>query len=231
MHAEDRVIHFSTELMHPPAQHAKASLQRLYFELSKTRASFDGSDFTTPGQGTFFSRRGERSQSLGLFLPDRMAFIEEWADLPMQDFLAKVREALPVALDVLAVPAVHLQVVTLRSTLVPSHYRDARVFLVDRVCNQEGRLGPYLKRPIGIGGFRLVLPETPQSRGTIHLAIESFRHDPREVLVEVKALYNDPLKSADKVGAVLQNIQATRAFIVECVQPFLEQYDVPQEAP
>ncbi len=91
MQAEDRIIHVSTELLHPPAPKNPAALRKLYYELSETRAAYDSTDFSAPGQVRFHSRRGKQTQSIALFMPDRIVLIEEWADIALIDFLEKVR--------------------------------------------------------------------------------------------------------------------------------------------
>jgi hypothetical protein len=231
MHAEDRLIHFSTEMLHPPVQHPKAQLQKLYFELAQAKAGYDNIDLTLPGQPKFFARRGLRSQSVAVFLPDRIALIEEWTDIPLSEFLVKVREVLRAAFDVLGITTFPLQVVTLRSTFALTHFQDARVFLLDHVCNQAGRFRPFFERPIGIGGLRLVLPQVPGHADELHVAMESFRHDPKEILVEVKGIYPGAPLSRETAAAATERIEAVRAVITDSVFPFLDQYDHPDGNP
>jgi hypothetical protein len=91
--SEDRIIHFSVELIHAPVQSKVQDLQKLYFELSQTRlGAYDSTDFTNPLQARFYSRRGKKTQSFALFLPDRIVLVEEWADVPLSDFQERVRE-------------------------------------------------------------------------------------------------------------------------------------------
>ncbi len=229
MHLEDRLIHFSTELIHPPRPHPKPLLQKLYFELSQTRAGYDNTDFTLPGQGRFTSRRGRNTHSFALFLPDRIALVEEWADMPLSDFLQKIREVLSRAFDILGLDAFSVQVATLRSTFSLTHFNDARVFLLERVCGQAGRIAPHMPRPIGVAGLRFVFPQTPDHPGEYHVAMESFRHNPAEILVEVKAVYPDAAIGSDDLDRACSNISDARAFISRHVFPFLNQYDLPAE--
>ena len=230
MQAEDRIIHFSAELIHKATPLKKEALQRLYYDLSQTRAAYDSTDFTVPIQPRFFSRRGPKAQSLCLFLPDRVLLVEEWADIPLGGFLDKLRE---VALRSLAAREVDRYVAhtaTIRSTFALMHYEDARVFLLDHLCRQEGRIGPYLQRPIAVGGLRLVLPETNDHPGLLHVLIESFRHSRNEVFVEVKGIYGKTPLPAERVNEMLDNVRRIRDFISSNVYSFLNQYDQPAEA-
>lgn len=230
MQAEDRIIHFSAELIHRPTPIKKEALQKLYFELSQTRAAYDSTDFTVPIQPRFFSRRGGKAQSMCLFLPDRVLLVEEWADIPLSSFLEKVRE---VALRSLAAREVDKYVAhtgTIRSTFALTNFDDARVFLLDHLCAQEGRIGPFFQRPIAVGGLRFVLPETDEHPGMYHVLIESFRHSRNEVFVEVKGVFGRTPAGAEKVTLILDNIRSAREFISARVYPYLNQHDQPKEA-
>lgn len=230
MHAEDRLIHFSTELIHPPVQHKAAALRQLYYELSKTRAGYDSSDFSVPPQYKFYSRRGAKTQSISLFLPDRVVLIEEWADIALSDFLEKVREVGSRVLSQLGVPFFAAQTATLRSTFALTHFEDARVFLLDHACGQEGRISPHFRRPISVGGLRFVLPETPESPGTFHVVVESFHQNYKEVFVEVKGVFANRRIDVEGLQGAVDAIRTVRAFICDNVFPYLDQYDRSAEA-
>ncbi|GMW02743.1 MAG: hypothetical protein AMXMBFR84_38790 [Candidatus Hydrogenedentota bacterium] len=226
MQAEDRPIHFSTELMHIPKSHAVPVLQRLYFDWSQSRVtSFDNIELTPPGPPKFYSRRGEKTHSAAVFLPDRILFAEEWVDLPMAQFLDKVDKASAVALDVLEIPAYVAQTVTIRTTFALTHFQDARVFLIDNACRQAGRIGPHFQRPIAVGGLRFVLPETPDHPGTLHIIIESYRHGLNEVYIEVKGIFPNTVISAQSEMKPRDHVQRVRSFISSHIYPYLNQFD------
>ena len=232
MQSEDRVIHFSAELIHPPATSKKDALQKLYFDLSQTRnAAYDSTDFTNPMQPRFYSRRGKKTQSIVLFLPDRAVLIEEWADIALSDFLEKVREISGRVLQARGVPHFLVHTATIRTTLALTHFEDARVFLLDHMCAQEGKVGPYFRRPLATGGLRFVLPETAEDPGTLHITIESFKQSRNEVYVEVKGIFGKRPVDAENLDVILDNIRLVRSFITESVHPYLDQYDVPQDLP
>ena len=230
MQAEDRLIHFSTELIHPPLQHKKPALQKLYFELSKTKhAAYDSSDFTAPIQTRFYSRRSSKTQSLVLFLPDRMVLVEEWVDIPLATFTMKVREVATQAFAHLEIRPFTVQTATLRSTFALTHFDDARVFLLDHACQQAGRIGPHFQRPVATGGLRFVLPETPDHPGNLHVTIESFRHSQNEVFVEVKGVFPKLKMGPSELTQSDENIHIVRGFISNHVFPFLNQYDTAEQ--
>lgn len=228
MHAEDRLIHFSTELMHAPVQHKVPALQKLYYDLSQTLAAYDSTDFSVPPQFRFHSRR-DKSHSVALFLPDRIVVIEEWAGIALSDFSEKIREVGLRALSGLGIAFFAAQTVTLRSTFSLTHFNDARVFLLDHMCGQADQIAPFLKRPVSTGGIRFVLPETPENPGTLHILIESFRHNVREVFVEVKGVYLNQRIDVTSIGTAQSRLQAVRAYICDNIFPYLNQYDVPAE--
>ncbi len=229
MQAEDRVIHFCVELIHQPAPLKRQALQKLYFDLSQTRAAYDSIDLAEAAQARFYSRRG-KAQSLIIFLPDRVLMVEEWSDIPLSTFEEKVRAAAPLALQARGVKQVLVHSATVRSTFALTHYKDARVFLLDNACCLEGRIAPHFERPIATGGLRLVFPETNEHRGNLHVNIESFRHSADEMFVEVKAIFGRQPIAPPDMEPIIANLRETRAFISDRVFPFLQQFDCPQEA-
>ncbi len=230
MQSEDRTVHFSVELIHGPAPIKKDVLQRLYFELSQTRnAAYDNLDIGNPMQARFHSRRGKKTQSLALFLPDRLLLAEEWADLSLSEFTGRVQEVGSRALEARNVKQILAHTATIRSTFALSHFDDARVFLLDHACNQAGRIGPFFERPVATGGLRFVLPETNEHPGALNVVIESFRHSRQEVFVEVKGVFGRHPVPLDDMETILEHLQAVRAFISDNIYPYLNQFDKPQE--
>lgn len=230
MQSEDRIIHFSAELIHGPAPLRKDALQRLYFELSQTRHGYDSTDFTNPLQWRFYTQNG-KTQSLLLFLPDRVVLVEEWAALPLSDFLERLREVATRAFPARQAPRILAHTATIRATFALTHFEDARVFLLDNVCQQEGRIGPFLQRPLAVGGLRFVFPETNEHPGALHVIIESFRHSRNEVFVEVKGIFGRAPVELENIEQVLGNIRSVRHFISEKIHPYLNQYDLPRNLP
>lgn len=228
MQSEDRIIHFCVELIHRPAPVKRPVLQKLYYDLSQTRVAYDNIDMANGMQARFHSRRG-KAQSLMVFLPDRVLMVEEWADIALSDFEEKVRLGAPMVLGAREVRQVVIHSVTIRSTFALTHFNDARAFLLDNACGLEGLIAPHFKRPIATGGLRFVFPETNEHPGAIHVNIESFRHSNNEVFVEVKGIYGRQPVEANAIEPVLENLHKTRAFIIDRVYPFLQQFDRRQE--
>ncbi len=230
MHAEDRVIHFAAELIHAPKPIAVPSLQKLYFELAQTKnASYDSTDFTNPQQARFYSRRGAKTQSIALFLADRVVVVEEWADIPLSDFLVRLQEVALRVLEARMLQHYLAHTATIRSTFALTHYEDARVFLLDHACGQEGKLGPYFQRPVATGGLRFVLPETNEHQGALHIAIESYRHSRNEVFVEAKGVFGRQIAGSGEIGLITEHVRYTREFICKNIYPYLQQYDHAQD--
>jgi len=228
MHTEDRLIHFSTELFHKPKAHPKPLLQKLYYELSQVPGcSYDNSDFNIPNQPKFHSRRGPKSQSVLVMLPDRLLIMEEWADLTLDAYVRKLEDVAAVAESILEIPAFTAQAVTVRATCPLSHFDDAREFLLDHACAQEGQIAPYFKRPIAVGGLRFVLPATPQHDGAYHILIEPFRQSPREIFVEVKSVYKDMGEDENPFPLITKRLRDVRGFISDNIYPYLDQFDTP----
>lgn len=231
MQSEDRVIHFSTELIHPPSEHRLAVLQGLYYDLAQARCGYDSSDFTNSAQARFYSVRPKATQSAILFMPDRVVFVEEWADISVNQFCDKVRQVSERVMSKLGIALFTAQTVTLRSTFALSHCEDARVFLLERACGLQGRISPHFRRPIAIGGLRFLLPETPEHKGAMHVQIESFKGSQNEVFVEVKGVYTRLSMQGEQLEGIRDNIRGVRSFITDNIFSFLNQYDRPvQEA-
>ncbi len=230
MQSEDRVIHFGVELIHKPTQHKKEVLQKLYYELSQTRnGGYDSTDFTRPMQPRFYSKRGKRSQSIALFLPDRVLLVEEWADIPMSEFLDRVEAVASRVLEMEGLAPFMAHTVTIRSTFALSHFSDARIFLLEEVCDQGGKIGPHFQRPIAVGGLRFTLPETDEYPGNVQLTVESFRQALNEVYVEAKGIFTREKIAPGEIGNVLDHVRGIRSFITDRVFPYLNQYDVAPE--
>lgn len=226
MHSEDRSIHYSSEVFHGPLQHKQSDLQRLYFELSQVHgAGYDNTNFTVPGQPRFYSKRGKQTQSVAVFLPDRVMVIEEWADCAVDDFCSRLRAVVEHSSSVLGVGPFVAQTVTLRSTCRLTHFDQALPFLMDHVCQQSGRIAPFFQRPLAIGGLKFVMPETPDHSDTLHISIEPFRQEPREVFVEVKAAYRGEPVQADDAAVFTQRVLESRAFVTDNIYPYLNQFD------
>lgn len=230
MHAEDRIIHFSTELIHAPIQRDKAKIQEFYFELSKIPgAGYDNTEFRVPNQPRFYTRRGDKTQSVMVMLPDRMLLIEEWADTTLSSFVDRVEQAAECAKTVMGIGPVLAQTATVRSVGALSHFGDAKSFLLDVVCNQENRVAPYFNRPIAVGGLRFVLPATDDFEGTYHIAIEPFRHGKTELFIELKGVYKADAAEGIAAYALGSHLQEQRDFMVDSIYPYLNQFDRVEE--
>ena len=229
MQSEDRLIHFSSELIHAPRQHARTALQKLYYELSQTRhGAYDNTDFSQPTHARFHTRRGAKAQSAALFLPDRVVLIEEWVEMALSDFSDRVCTVAERALSELGVENFVAQTATLRSTFALTHYGDAREFLMERVCGQSGLIDPHFRRPIATGGLRFALPEGPDHAGNLNVIIESYRNSASEVFVEVKGIFAKRNVDAENLEKLREPISLCREFITDSVFPFLNQYDTPK---
>jgi len=230
MQAEDRIIHFACELIHQPITPKKDVLQKLYFDLAQTRhGAYDSTDFTNPAQTRFYTRKSKKTQSIALFLPDRAVLVEEWTDLALTDFVERVREVGSRLLPARNQAQLIAHTATIRSTFALSHFDDARQFILDHACGQQGRIGPHFQRPIATGGLRFTLPETNEHPGNYQVSIESFRLSNKEVFVEVKGIFSRERLTVDQLNTVLDNIRAVRAFISDRVYPYLEQFDQPRD--
>jgi hypothetical protein len=230
MQAEDRPIHFSTELIFPSMPLQPQVLQRLYYELSQTaEAAYQNVDLGgQKGPPRFFSARG-KAQSIALFLPDRLVLVEEWADQTFEVFLAKMAEVAARVMEALEIDAFTAQTATVRTTYALTNFEDARIFLLEHVCNQQGRIGPYFRRPIMTGGMRFVLPKTEEHPGDLHLIIESFRNSRNEVFVEAKGVYRGLSITPHELDEAAVHLREVRAFTAENVHTFLQQYDLPPD--
>lgn len=229
MQAEDRIIHFGVELIHTATRHKKESLQKLYFELSQVRnAGYDSTDFTHPAQPRFYSKRGKRSQSICLFLPDRVLILEEWADIPMSEFLERVEAVGSRVLDLEGVGQFLAHTATIRSTFALGNVDDGRVFMIEHVCGQDPPMARHFQRPIAMAGLRFHFPETDEYPGNFQVAIEPFRQSRDEIYVEAKGIFTREKVRTGEIGIVTDHCQGVRTFISERVYPYLNQFDIPK---
>lgn len=229
MHDEDRLVHFSTELLHAPQRHDLTALKKLYFELSQSAStSYDSSDFSQPVQPKMFSKRGTKTHSALVFLPDRLVILEEWADSTLLAYMERVEAVAREILRSLPIGAFLAEVVTLRGACTVTHSATARDFVLEKFCHQDGAaMAESFGRRADVGAIRLLFGETPESPGTYHVSIEPFRNAPREVLVEVKGVFRSPAVDAEGVGLLPDRIREVRSFLSQRVYPYLNRFDVP----
>jgi hypothetical protein len=228
MQTDDRPIHFSTELLYPARPLEVPVLQKLYYNLSQTvHGAYAGADFNPPGPPRFLTRRGPKTQSMSLFLPDRLVVMEEWVDIPFSQFLERVREVAAHTLDAFGLPSFAMQSATLRTTFALAADADALAFVTGQVCGLDGRMEPSFSRPAGVSGLRFVFPPTEEGEGEYHVVIENFRTSRSEVFVEVKAVWPGVPVEAAGIEAALDRLREVRRFIGDEVCPFLQQFDRP----
>ncbi len=229
MQSEDRIIHFGVELIHTPLRYKKESLQKLYYELSQTRnAAYDSTDFTNPAQARFYSKSGKRTQSICLFLPDRVLILEEWAEIPLGAFLEKVDAIGARILEMEGVNHFIAHTATIRSTFALTHVPDGRVFILEHMCGQEGRIGQHFQRPISLAGLRLHFPDTDEYPGNFQVAIEPFRQSRNEIYVEAKGIFTREPIGAGGMKIITDHCRGVRSFISDRVFPYMNQFDVPK---
>ena len=229
MQSEDRAIHFGVELIHTPLRHKKDALQKLYYELSQTRhAAYDSTDFTNPAQTRFYSKSGQRAQSLCLFLPDRALILEEWAEIPLSAFLDRVEAIGSRVLALEGVKHFIAHTATIRSTFALSHVPDGRAFILEHMCGQEGRIGQYFQRPIAMAGLRFHFPEADEYPGNFQIAIEPFRQSRNEIYVEAKGIFTRQHVLPGGMDIVTDHCRGVRSFITDRIFPYMNQFDVPR---
>lgn len=232
MHSEDRIIHFSAELIHRAVHYKKETLQKLYFDLSQTKNGYDSTDFTNPSQVKFYSRRGPRTQSVAIFLPDRVLLMEEWTDISLSEFVDKLRDFAPRVLAAREIPNFAAHAATVRSTFsLSAQQPDGRAFLLDTVCGQAGKITPYFRRPLAKAGLTFNFPQTPEHPGNFSVIIEPFMHSVNEMYIEAKGIFTQPAIDVENIDALADNVRAVREFITGRAFPFLNQYDLPGSAP
>jgi hypothetical protein len=226
MQREDRAIHFSTELFHPATARTVQKLQELYFELSKTRAAYENTDFNPGKPFRFYTTHQGKARSILLFLPDRIVVIEDWPNRTATEFCDRVEIVARHLIEVAGPDRIVAQTALVRSTFALTHHTDARVFMMERVCKLQDQL-KHLGRPLANGGLRILLPQTPEHRGAMHVQIDSFNSGGNEIVVEARGVYDRLSLHVPDLAETGANIMAVRTFIGENVYAFLNGFDVP----
>ncbi len=226
MQTEDRPIHFSVELLHPPSPINKEALQKLYAEIAGTKVGYDSIDLSFPVQARFYTNHTNKSQSVVLFLPDRAIIIEEWTVVTFSNFLEKVGFLVPKILSARNQTLFIAHIGTIRSTFGLTNYHDAKLFITEKLFRQNhDTLIEYFGRPIATVGVRFVLPESNETPGVIHIAIESFRHNKKDVFVEIRGIFGRTPITATSVGILIENLKNLREFVTNRIQYYLAQFD------
>ena len=227
MQPEDKPIHFSTELLFAPFQLKPAVLQRLYYELSQFEgAGYDNVELSPPGPPRFHSRRDARTQSIALFLPDRVTLIEEWVDQPLPAFLRKVEIIAERVLDIFELESFTAQTAVVRTTFtLTGQVPDAHAFLVDKAWGQGDCLSPHFMRPVATVGLKLVLPPAENAPGEMHILIEPFRHETGSIFVEAKGIFGGLRVTRASLAPLLDNIRQTHTMASVRTRSYLEQFE------
>ena len=172
--------------------------------------------------------RPPKAQSVCVVLPDRLGILEEWVDLPFNEFLTKVEAVSTRAKTDLEIDSIHTQTVMLRTTFGLSHFSDNRVFLLDHLCAQKDLVAQHFQRPIATGSLRFVLPATPNHEGTFHVVIEPYKESAREVFVELRGVFSNQQSTLNDPVDFVRHATDCRNFINDNLFPYLNQFDVPQ---
>lgn len=226
MQREDRPIHFSVELIHPPSPINKEALQKLYGELASTKAGYDSIDLSFPMQARFYTNHTNKSQSIILFLLDRALIIEEWTVVTFSNFLEKVEFLVPKILNARNQTIFIAHIGTIRSTFGLTGYQDAKLFIIEKLLKQAPEsIIEHFGRSMSTVGIRFVLPESNEAPGIIHIAIESFRHSKRDIFVETRGIFGRTPISAISVKPLIENLKSLREFITNRIQYYLSQFD------
>ena len=233
MHPESQIIHFGTELIHPPHLHEEAELHDFYYRLSKVK--YCGCDFKEfriiPG-GAEMSTTVGRVHSVCRVTEDRIHISEDWTTLSTEEFVARVRETVKVYIDIFDIRFFVLQTSAIRALLATTNFDDARVFLAERVCRLSGSeeiFPSFENRPVQMFGLRLMFPSTGEENRRFNIRIESFNQDPKRIFVECISDYEGPPITEENPDLIGQNIERALEFSTKNVLNFLSRYDVKQE--
>lgn len=226
---DPRTIAFVCELLHPPLVPEPGPIQRVHDRMFRSGAP-TYSSFAVTGPGAVLSNPSDRpgAASSASFLADRIQFREELSGLAVDDFTRRVVEVTGMALEERPLPLFTAVVVTLRTLINPRRFRDSRAYLKDGLLGFDEEL-ETLGRPPGLYGMRLVFPPTQEEPWAFALRVESFANDPRSLFVENQGTFG-PLTGPDVQAGLQRHLDATYAFVVERALPFLERFDVRQEA-
>jgi len=229
MHYAPRTIAFLSEVLHPPLPVDPAPLQRVHNRMFQASAPLYGS-FQVTREGVVLSNpaRQPNAVSSAAFLADRFQFREELSGLTQEEFCQRVDELTAKVVPERGIQIFTAQVVTVRTLVNPKHFKDSRGFLKQAVFGFGDELAT-LGREAQLYGMRMVFPPTPDAPCAFTLRTESFASDPRSLFLENQASFG-PTIPARGLEPLTENIRATYAFLVERALPFVEHFDVRQEA-
>ncbi|MCX7703964.1 MAG: hypothetical protein N2234_07720 [Planctomycetota bacterium] len=230
MHPEIQVIHFGTELIHPPQVQEEERLREFYHAISKIKyCGCDYREFKLLPSGAEMVTDIGRVHSVCRISDDRIHISEDWTSLSAEEFVARVREIIKVYFEIFNMRLFVFQTSAIRSLLTPTNCSDARVFLAEWVCRLDGAqeiFPSFENRPVQMFGIRLMFPAVKEENRRFSIRIESFNQDPHRVFVECISDYEGPPITEGQIDIVEQNIERALQFSRKNVLGFLSRYDV-----
>jgi len=220
-----RSIAYIAELIHPPANHNAADLQKLH-SVAFADQICQYQNFQMLPQGAQMSNPPGQSRSVSCctFLGDRIQIREEMTGISREDYENRLQRIAFLAMTHLKLQVFIVQQFVVRTLVNSKFFVDSREFISQGIFNMESDNFAPLDRKQDILGLRFALSKGDQKEGLFNLRIESFSQDPRSIFIENIGTYRTMVRK-DNLEGLTDNFGKTYAYVETNVVPFLAQFD------
>ena len=224
---EPRTIAFGAEVLHAPIPIRPDAVQRVHNELFQRpelayqnfQVAADGVHLTnpaiTPGQISSAS-----------FLPDRVVFREELRSTTIEDFAARVVNAVGIAYQTLSIPQTVGRQFWARTLVAPQHVKDSRTFVAERLLAGGGEALAGFGRPLHSVGLRMSFPSTEPQQPALNLRIEPWVQEPRSLWLELVGQSGTQIPR-EQLPELSNGLYATYRFLTGPALDYVARFDVP----
>lgn len=220
-----RSIHFLTELVHPPLQHAVDGLQRVHQQVF-TDAAVRYSNFQVVPGGAVLSNPVSTPGAVSSLsiLKDRIRLQEHHTGISQEDYQLRLERVADLVVQELQVPTYLAQQFLIQSLVNPRRDQVSREFLKNSLLGwQEDQLNVFGNEP-DLLGVRLRLPAQGGAGGLFQIRVENYERDQRCLFLENVGLFRT-LVMPNQVDQLPQRFAETYRVMEGPVQSFLSRFD------
>lgn len=215
---------YQTELMFPPVRFTETALKEFAFNLDRKGVSYNQSRFAESALELVQTSTNSAETSRYVLKSDRLVVSHENVErIGFEIFCEKVEIIGKMVIEAFRMPFFLAQTHVLRKIVNPHGTPDARLYLLDRVCQFGDEKRKAFNRPVHGFGLRFVFPATQEDPTEFDVKVESFLRDGRLLYLENIGRFHPPVV-AQNLAALRAGLERTNAFLLEQIATFFAQF-------
>jgi len=215
---------YQTELLFPPVRFTEPALKEFAFNLDRQGVSYNQSRYADSALELIQSSSNSAETSRTVLKSDRLVVAHENVErFGFEICCEKVEVIGKMVIETFRMPFFLAQTHVLRKLVSPVGTPDARLYLLDRVCQFGDEKRKAFKRPVHGFGLRFVFPATQEDPTEFDVKVESFLRDGRLLFMENVGRFHPPVV-AQNLGALRAGLDRTNAFLLEQIASFFAQF-------